>query len=298
MTTFKQKYGVSDGESILVLSPPGTGKSYFAGSICEVVDPARVLLLCPKPREKTSALYRKYGLTERAEVFTDLASWNPEKGKFAATAWRKLYDRVDSLLSDKDYDAVILDPFTDAVTLLEHHILAPHGVASPGELANTQGFYRQLADKAGEFMQRLTALTDSSVAASPKFVMVTMHVQPPKESMQQSRAQGGGVKESSDQLAEGIEYEGRVLPQMEGSYRRRMAGDFGLVVYGDVKSGTRMNTASKKMEAFTDYRIQVRCSEERHAKMAPIVADAVPDYLENRFAELHKYLVAGAVAAV
>ncbi len=110
--------------------------------------------------------------------------------------------------------------------------------------------------------------------------------------MQQSRAQGGGIKESSDQLAEGIEYEGKVLPQMEGAYRRRMAGDFGLVVYGDVKTGSKMEGG--KMKAFTDFRIQVRCSEERHAKMAPIVADRVPDYLPDNFAELFKYLRAGA----
>lgn len=290
MSAFEDRYGVSDGESVLVLSPPGTGKSYFLGSICKVVPPERVLLLCPKPREKTSALYKKYGLTQRAEVYSDLASWNPERNRFEATAWRRLFDRVDSLLTDDKYDAVLLDPFTDAVTLLEHHILAPSKVASPGELANTQAFYRQLADKSAEFMQRLTALADSSIAKSPKFVMVAMHVQPPKEAQVLSRAQGGGIKESSDQLAEGVEYEGKVLPQMEGSYRRRMAGDFGLVVYGDVKSGTRMNPETKKMESFTDFRIQVRCSEERHAKMAPIVSDAVPDYLPNDFKTLFRYL--------
>jgi hypothetical protein len=297
MTAFSERYGVSDGESIITLGPPGTGKSHFLGSICEVVDPKRVLLLCPKPREKTSALYKKYGLTERAEVYTDLAGWNPERGKYEATAWRRLYDRVDGLLSDTSYDAILLDPFTDAVTLLEHHILAPFKVASPGELPNTQAFYRQLADKSYEFIQRATALADSSVAASPKFVMVAMHVQPPKEAVTLAKSQGGGIKESSDQLAEGIEYEGKVLPQMEGSYRRRIAGDFGLVVYGDVKNGKRMNPATKQMEAFTDFRIQVRCSEERHAKMAPIVAEAVPEMLPNKFSEIFKYLQAGASAS-
>lgn len=294
MSDFAKKYGMSDGESILVLSPPGTGKSYFAGSICEVVDPSRVLLLCPKPREKTSALYRKYGLTQKAKVFTDLACWNPERDKYEATAWRKLFDCVDGLLQDKSYDAVILDPFTDAVTLLEHHLLATHKVASPGDLSNTQGFYRQLADKSYEFMQRLTALADSAVAASPKFVIVTMHVQPPKEAQILSKAQGGGTKESSDMRAEGVEYEGRVLPQMEGSYRRRMAGDFSFVLYGDIKQGTRMNPESKKVEAYTDFRLQVRCSEERHAKMAPIAADSVPEYLPNTFKTLYGYLKAGA----
>ena len=294
MPTFEDRYSLLDGESILILGPPGTGKSHFAGSVAEVVDPERVLLLCPKPREKTSALYRKYGITPRAEVFSDLAGWNPEKGKYGATAWRKLFDRVEGLLSDEDYDAVILDPFTDAVDLLEHHIVAPHKVGSPGEMSDTQGFYRQLKDKSSEFMQRLTALAISGVAASPKFVIVTMHTQPPKEAQVLSRAQGGGVKASSDMRGEGVEYEGNVLPQMEGSYRRKMAGDFGLVVYTDVKNGTRMNQESKKVEPFTDFRIQVRCSEERHAKMAPIVAEAVPDFLPNRFAELYKYLVQGA----
>lgn len=296
MESFKERYGLSDGESILVLGAPGTGKSHFAGSIAEVVKPERVLLLCCKPREKTSALYRKYGITERAEVYTDMASWNPEKGRYDAKAWRALYDRVDSLLSDDKYDAIVVDPFTDAVDLLEHHIIAPHKVGSPGEMSDTQGFYRQLKDKSADFMQRLTALTDSSVAKSPKFVIVTMHVQPVKEAQQLSRSQGGGIKPSSDMRGEGVEFEGSMLPQMEGAYRRRMAADFGLVIYTDVKNGKRMNVQSKQMEAFTDFRVQVRCSEERHAKMAPVVADAVPEHLPNKFAEIYKYLKEGTVA--
>jgi len=283
-----------DGESIVVLGAPGTGKSYFAGSICEVVDPSRVLLMCPKPREKTSALYRKYGITNTAEVYTDMAGWNPEKSRYDAKAWRKLYDRVDSLLSDDKYDAIILDPFTDAVDLLEHHIIAPHKVGSPGEMTDTQGFYRQLKDKSADFIQRLTALADSSVAKSPKFIVVTMHVQPAKDGQQQSVRQGGGIKPSADMRGEGIEFEGHVLPQMEGAYRRRMAADFGLVVYTDVKNGSRMNQETKKMEQYTDFRIQVRCSEERHAKMAPIVADSVPEHLPNTFKTLFGYLQAGA----
>lgn len=294
MSGFKEKYKVSDGESILILAPPGNGKSYFAGSICEVVDPKRVLLLCPKPREKSSALYRKYGLTEKAIVYSDLAVWNPEKGKFGAAAWKQLFDKVDSLLLDDSYDAIILDPFTDAVELLEHHLLSSHKVSSPGELFDSQGFYRQLKDKASDFMMRLTALADSSIAKSPKFIIVTMHVQPPKDAVQISKKDGGGTKESTDQRGEGVEYEGKVLPQMEGAYRRKMAADFGLVLYGDVKQGNRMNPESKKMEQYTDFRIQVRCSEERHAKMAPIVADAVPEYLPNNFSALYSYLKAGA----
>lgn len=293
--TFEQRYGLEDGESILVLGPPGTGKSHFAGSVASVVPPERVLLCCPKPGEKTSALYRKYGITKRAELFTDLAGWDPDNGKYAASAWRNMYDRISDLLADEDYDAVIIDPFTDAVDLLEHHILSPHKVGSPGELSDTQGFYRQLRDKSNEFIQRTVALSIAGVAKSPKFVIVTMHTQPPKEAMTLSARQGGGQKASSDMRGEGIEFEGRVLPQMEGSYRRKMAGDFGLVVYTDVKTGSRLNPQTKKMEQGTDFRIQVRCSEDRHAKMRSIVAEAVPDYLPNEFKELYGFLKEGVV---
>ena len=300
MSTFKEKYKTADGESILLLGAPGTGKSYFAGSICEVVDPARVLLLCPKPREKMSALYRKYGLTEKAEIFTDIATWDPDADKYGATAWSSLYKRVNALLSDDKYDAVIVDPFTDAVTLLEHSILSTFKVSSPGELQNTQAFYRQLADKSYDFIQRLTALTDSKIAKSPKFIIVTMHTQPQKEAVVLPASQTGGIKgvtkPSADQVAEGIEYAGSVMPQMEGSYRRRMAGDFGLVMYTEVKNGggKRMNAATKQMETVpTEFLMQARCSEERHAKMASIVADSVPDAIPNDFKTLLGYLQAG-----
>jgi hypothetical protein len=297
MSSFKEKYKLSDGESILLLGSPGTGKSYFAGSICEVVDPARVLLLCPKPREKMSALYRKHGLTEKAEVFSDIGGWDPESDKFGATAWSSLYKRVNALLQDDKYDAIIVDPFTDAVTLLEHALIAPFKAASPGDLQNTQAFYRQLADKACDFIQRLVALTDSKIAKSPKFVIVTMHTQPQKEAVALSGVNKGLTKPSADQQAEGIEYSGSVMPQMEGSYRRRMAGDFGLVLYTEVKNGggKRMNAATKQMETVpTEFLVQARCSEERHAKMASIIADAVPDSIPNDFKTLLGYLQAGA----
>jgi len=70
MSNFSDRYdGLEDGLSILNIGGPGKGKSTFLGSVCEVIDPERVLLIITKPREKSGWLYRKYGLSAKAEVF-------------------------------------------------------------------------------------------------------------------------------------------------------------------------------------------------------------------------------------
>jgi len=115
MSKFSDRYdGLIDGISLVNIGAPGMGKSTFAGSVCEVVDPKRVLLMVTKPREKTGWLYKKHGLSANAEVFHD-RDWNPSAGKYKANAWKDLMKRLDSLYEDTDYDAIILDPGTDAI---------------------------------------------------------------------------------------------------------------------------------------------------------------------------------------
>jgi len=117
----------------VILGGPGLGKSTTAGSIAEVVGAEQTLLMVAKPGEEDSFIYQKYGLTDRAELYYDL-DWNPEFDEYKANAYMRLLQRLKDLREDTEYDAVIIDPGTDVVTLIEHYLLSPSNVGSPGEL--------------------------------------------------------------------------------------------------------------------------------------------------------------------
>ena len=259
--------------SMVILGAPGLGKSTLAGSVKELDQVDNVLLLVTKPGEEKSYLYQKYGLTEKAELFYDL-DWNPTLGEFKAGAYLKLMKRLKSLQSDDIYDAVIIDPGTDAINLLEHHILEPQGVGSPGDLANTQNFYRQLRDKAQEFVM-YAHLLSTPLVKRPKFVLIPWHTQPPKEGMVVNMGQGMKEKQqSADQKGAGIEYEGMVLPMIEGGYRRKLAADVDLVVYCDIETKRQLDPKTKKMVEVVEHQIQVVPNKDRHSKVriAPTLA--------------------------
>lgn len=272
-------YGLPQGFSLLLAGSPGTGKSHFLASVCEVVPPEKVDLIITKPRELESEGYARYGLVEQANVFSDVRTWRPHADKYEATAWSRLLDHVYGLLDDEEKDAVILDAGTDAMTHLERFLIAPNRVASPGDLHDTRGYYRQIASNAEAFIQILTALTGPE-ARRPKFVIVAWHTQPPKDSGQQTTA-------SADQKGEGIEYEGRVLPMIEGGYRRKIAGDFSCVAYTDiVPGGKKLDPKTKKMvESGPEYRIQVLADKDRHAKIAGMLAEG-DKFMPNEFKAL------------
>jgi len=259
--------------SIVILGAPGLGKSTLAGSVMELPQVEKALLLVTKPGEEKSWLYQKYGLTDDAELFYDL-DWNPTLGELKAGAYLRLMKRLKALQSDDTYDAVVIDPGTDAVNLLEHHILEPQNVGSPGELRDTQGFYRQLRDKAQEFVM-YAHLLSTPLVKRPKFVLIPWHTQPPKDSNVVNLGHGmRDVKESADQKAQGIEYEGQVLPMLEGSYRRKLAGDVDLVVYCDIETVKGIDPKTKRPTESTEYQIQVVPNKDRHSKIriAPTLA--------------------------
>jgi len=277
MSEFSDRYdSLEDGLSTVIIGPPGTGKSTFAASVCEVVEPERVLLLVTKPREKSSYLYRKYGLTKRAEVFHDI-KWNPEAKKYIADAWHSLMARLDSLYEDTDYDAIILDPGTDAIKLADHSLMAPHKVGSPGDLGDTRSYYRQLKDKSQEFVDKLVGLSSSDFTKSPKHIIVTWHAQPVKE---------------GDQVSKDLAFLGNMLPAIEGGYRIKLAGDFSNCVKSEILPARRvMDKITKKLiEQPEQHVIQVRGDADFHAK----VADAPPlkeKYLPNNFKALYDAVV-------
>lgn len=264
--------------SIVVLGAPGLGKSTFASTVAKVVPPEEVLLLVAKPGEEKSFGYVRSGLTDKAEIYHD-REWSPTLGKFKAGAYLRLYERIYKLQDDEKYGAVIIDPGTDVIRLLEHHILSLHGVGSSGDLSDTRSFYAQLADKAEEFLQQAALLASAGGSKRPKVVIIPWHVQPVKE----GEYVKGVRTESADQKARGIEYEGAVLPMIEGKYRRKLAADVDMVLYCDVKVTKDFKSSPPKETV--EYVVQVSPNEEKHSKirLAPGLAQ---QYLPNDFAKL------------
>ena len=260
------------GISMLLVGPPGTGKSWFYGTAPEagIESP---LLLAPKPREANSFKYRENDV--KAEVFRD-HGWAPAINKYGAGAFTRLYERVLSLYEDEEHDAVILDPYTDVVYLAAHELLAPEQAETPRDLRDSIGFYGALKYKLKGFTQSLVGLASPDLAR-PKHVFVTVHAQPTKE----EDIKG---KSTAEAQAKGTEFLGEALPMIEGGYRREIAGEFDIVGFSSVKHGTER--VGNKMERTVNYVIQLNADPERHAKAAlvPRLAGAeIPNSMSELF---------------
>lgn len=274
--------GLSGGLSCAIMGPPGTGKSTFLGSV-GALGPAK--LLATKPREANSWLYRKYGITKDAEVFMD-AKWRPTLGMFEAGAFVALVRRLWELYDDDEYDFVLLDPYTDLVGLAANELLRVERAATPRELKDSQGFYGALKYKLTEVTQALNAL---QFAKRPKHVLVSVHTQPVKE----DRVVKGETIESADNRAQGVEYEGNVLPMIEGNYRHKFAGDFDIVLFSDIRHRTAI--VDRKAQQISEYIVQIAPDADRHAKQT-IGAVFGNKEIPNDFAELLKLLAAEGVS--
>jgi energy-coupling factor transporter ATP-binding protein EcfA2 len=250
------------GTTHLYIGPPGTGKSHLCGSICELIDPEKVVLIAPKPREINSYLYTKYGLNKRAQIFRD-HRWAPAVDSYEADGYLRLMRYLLSLYEDKETQAVILDPLTDAVQLAAHDLLKAERAATPRELRDSIGFYGALRYKLKDMVQTLVGLASADLPR-PKHVLVTIHAQPAKE----EDIKG---KETADAKAKGIEFFGDVLPMMEGGYRRELAGEFDIVGYTGVRYEFEKRPDGK--DDYTKgrrprYYVQLAPDQERHAKIA------------------------------
>jgi hypothetical protein len=218
------------GVTGLFIGAPGTGKSELLGSIGEVVAADEVVLICPKPNEANSAGYQRHGF--KAEVFRD-HRWRPEAQMFEADGYSRLMKRLYELYDDAQTRVVIFDPLTDAVTLLAHHILKAHQVASVGDLP-------------------------SKDLPRPKHVFVTVHAQPAKEDDIKGNA-------TAEKEAKGVTYYGDVMPSLEGSYRQEIAADFDIVGYTSINHTT--SVVSGKMQKETKFLVQLAPDKDRHAKV-------------------------------
>ena len=271
-------YGLPWGQVIVVLGPPKTGKSTLAGSMAEVVPAERIALLCTKANEANSWLYRKYGLSERAEIFSD-PGWDPEMGSFKADAWMRLNKRIISLTGDKAIDGIIVDSGTDSMDLQSHDILKGMKVNDkvPGDTGDLKAkgagdapfqYYGKLKAGAQRFMNRLVEC--AMHPGAPKFIIVPWHTQAPSE---------------EEMTREGVSFEGRTLPMIEGKYREKLAGDCDVVVYTDIR---RTVVAGKPT---TQHMIQVMPSPDKHAAVRAMPM-GTEQWLPNSFKALHAALTA------
>lgn len=273
-------YGLPYGQLILPLGPPGTGKSTFAGSVCEVVPAERVALLVTAANEANSWAYTKHGL--KAEIFHD-AEWDPELGLFRPTAYKALVARLKALSTqpaDKRPHAYIIDSGTNVGVLKGNEVLAgmklPDGKipASTGDLRSkgskdaSFAYYGKLATELQRFMNRLIEIA----VTSPAFVIIPWHIQAPSE---------------EELAASGTNFEGKTLPMIEGKYRQKLAGDVDVVLYADIKRTT------KDGKPVTEYVMQLAPTNERHTKVRSMpMSDSVKE-IPNNFKVLHNLMIGG-----
>ena len=244
--------------SIAIGGPPGTGKSWFASSIADIVGAEHTLALCAKPREAASYGYTSRGI--KTELFTDLG-WRPSLKMFETGGFMAFMRRLWDLMSDDQYDAVLVDPFTDVAELVAHELLKKDNASTARETNDTMGFYGELRPKLIEVTRCITQL---QFAARPKHVIVTVHMQPIKE---EAPAKKGEVaKKAQDKKAQGWMFEGGALPAFEGSAKYLWASEFDAFLLSDVV--TRFDSKLKPPRSVTEYVIQVRPDNERHATIA------------------------------
>jgi len=256
--------------SLIALGPPNTGKSTLLASIAEIVPVERIKLVTLRAKERDSWGYRHYGLDKEAEVIIDVG-WQPDLGMFKAEGYKHLLMTLVSLYKSEDYDAIILDPLTDAFDLASHALLAQDQVATPKDLPGKNAslaYYGSIRKKSVQIVKDLTMLT---VGPHPKWVLTAVHTQPvAEENIIDSK------KKHSDSKAKGARYEGDVLPQMEGSYKYDMQGEFTMKLF------TRVKTSPNNPP---DYLVQVSADAQRFAGIG--VGPSLTDkYLPNNLKQI------------
>lgn len=254
------------GLSGLIIGPPKTGKSTLLGSAAELVDPKHIRLLAPKPQEINSFMYERHGLDHTAEVFRD-HRWMPSAGIYEADGYQRLLRHILSLYDDDEAYVVLLDPFTDVVTLAGHELLKGEQAASPKEVRNSMEFYGSLRYRLRDVAQALVGLTSKDLKV-PKHVFVAVHAQPTKEEDMKG-------KETTEGKSKGVQFFGDVLPMIEGGYRMDIASEFDIVGYTTVQHA--YNTKVRPPVKETSFVVQLRPDEEKHGglRLSPMLSEKV-----------------------
>lgn len=251
---------------VLVMGPPGLGKSTFAATVAEgVVPPEETLLIATLPREAKSWKYQELNLD--TILIEEHEGWDPVNKSYQVSGYSELCRVLDELAQDDRYGAVILDNGTEAAEFAWHESLAPFKIGDPMELGsggNRFAPYGSVREKMENLIHRLNRLTGKH-CVRPKHVIVPWHVQPPKE----------------DDDSQGVEYVGKELPMIRGGFRRRLGQKIDAVVF--MYREAKVNKKTMKTEL--NYVLQVAPDMERHTKIPGELPEGVK-YIEPRYSNL------------
>lgn len=270
--------GPETGSLTIPAGPPGLGKSWFAGTVAEHVGGEHVIVIATLPREINSVQYQKYDVD--GVICTD-EEWSPEVKVLKATGYADLMKFLRDLRTDEHYKAVILDNGTEAAELAWHAAMAPLGVGDPNDLgrgSNRFAPYTSLRDKMENLIRSLSILTGKTgLVTQPKLVIVPWHVQPPKDTTDDS--------DSADAKGQGSEYEGEYLPMIRGAFRRRLMALVDNYIYTDIQQvPADAKKPLGKME--NHYCLQVVSDRERHVKIEGGFPDA-DKLVKGKFLDVH-----------
>lgn len=267
------------GISFVIAGPPGTGKSWFLGSMAES---GKTLLIATLPREAKSVLYQVHNVDV---ILLQDTNWVPSAGKFGAEAFTSFLDVVEWLQGDDTYRNVCVDNGTELAEAAWHEAMSVHGVASPAEMEDTRSRwlpYDQLDIYLDQAIKGVVALTTNSKL--PKNVGISWHTQPPKDDTYDSATKT--VKESADSKGKDVEYEGDALPMIRGRYRRRLAGQVDAFLMTELQHNVKRDKLTHSLKGVQpEYKVQVRPNKKRHTKFPGTLPDVA--YIDNEF----KYLV-------
>jgi hypothetical protein len=269
------------GDSLVVCGPPGTGKSWFAGSVPEVEGAGPALLVATLPREVKSSKYQQHDLDY---LLIHDPDWEPSKGGVAgAVGFCAFRDLMSELRDDEKYKTIIIDSGTELAEMAWHYAMVPHNVPSPALIEGDRNRflpYETLGMYMIEAVLKAVNLTLPDVAVVPKNVIFTWHSRTPQD---EQPSKGGGAKKSADQKKQDVEYEGKVLPAIRGQFRTNLMRYVSSFIWSD----KRLRYEGIKVVG-VDYLLQVQPDDERHCKVpGPVPAEK---YVPNNFAAFKQFL--------
>uniref|UniRef100_A0A6M3JPG7 Putative ATPase domain containing protein n=1 Tax=viral metagenome TaxID=1070528 RepID=A0A6M3JPG7_9ZZZZ len=274
-----------DKLAYIIAGPPGTGKSWLLGTMAEQSE--RTLVIATLPREAKSTKYLENADRVDVALLTD-PDWAPSQNRFEASAFLTALELFEALYEDEKYDTIILDNGTEFVEHTWHECLKFHGVASPAEMDGESRWtpYEALKGKLDEGVKLLVGLSTTE-AARPKNVGIAWHTQAPKEDTVEGSGNFRKVKKSADSVSKHVEYEGNVLPNVRGGYRRLLASQVDAYLLTQLDQ-VMIRGADKKTKKVMKYRVQVMTNPERHVKLPGKMPDE--EFIENNWAELQRLL--------
>jgi hypothetical protein len=300
---FNQLFGVKtvaelvgDRFAFVVAGPGGTGKSTLLGSMAKK---HKTLLLATLPREAASWLYRELNV-DTIPLWEDGWYTTEEDGTLPADikvrAFGEYLKVTEALRDDDVYDAVVLDNGTELAELAWHQAMLTHGVVSPAYIQDKRSRwlpYETLSTNLDQAIKNLVSLTGSTRAKRPKFIGISWHVQPPKDDQVEIVGEGANSskvqKASADNKAEGVEYEGKVLPMIRGGFRRKLSSQVDAFIYTDIHYD--VTTEGTRRIKTPRYVLQVQPDEERHAKIPGPMS--LTKYIPNDFEALYRAVKEG-----